>query len=264
MQLEHSFTVPIPVERAWTVLTDIERIAPCMPGAALTDVRDGGEEFAGEVTVKVGPMQVTYEGTARFVELDDEGRSATIEAVGDQKRGAGTARATIRARLVTDGDDTTVTVTTDLEVTGRPAQFGRGVMADVGDKLLGQFADCLAEELTEEGELAAAEVEREREEVPGAPTEEPAREPATAQDRLAVPPPVKGDAALKAARQPSPRAPVGAAAERGERPRRTDEAIDLLEIAGPSVVKRAAPVVVALAVLAFIIWWFARDHEDRG
>ncbi len=146
MQLEHVFTVPVPVDEAFTVLRDVERIAPCMPGATIGEVN--GDEFTGTVKVKVGPITVTYRGDARFVDVDPERHTATIEASGKETRGSGTARATVRADLVDRGASTEVTVTTDLAITGKPAQFGRGVMAEVGEKLIGRFADCLAEQLS--------------------------------------------------------------------------------------------------------------------
>src|SRR5580765_1595178 len=145
MELEHRFTVPVPVAQAWEVLLDVERIAPCMPGATVDSF--DGETVNGRVKVKVGPIQVTYAGEARFVEKDSDARRVVIEAKGKEARGAGTVAATIEARLHERAGSTHVTVTTDLAITGRPAQFGRGVMVEVGNKLLGRFGDCLADEL---------------------------------------------------------------------------------------------------------------------
>ena len=145
MKLEHDFTVPASVDEAWAVLLDVEKVAPCMPGAALTSV--DGDSFTGTVKVKVGPIQVTYTGQASFVEKDDAAHRVVIEASGKEARGGGTAAATVTAVLTADGAHTKASVVTDLNITGRPAQFGRGVMADVGAKLIGQFADCLADEL---------------------------------------------------------------------------------------------------------------------
>jgi carbon monoxide dehydrogenase subunit G len=144
LQLEHSFEVPVPVDDAWAILLDVERVAPCMPGATLETVH--GDEFTGKVKVKVGPIQVTYGGRASFVDRDDAAHSVTIDASGKEMRGAGTAKATVRASMTSAGADRTrVDVVTDLNVTGRPAQFGRGVMVDVGNKIIGQFANCLEE-----------------------------------------------------------------------------------------------------------------------
>jgi carbon monoxide dehydrogenase subunit G len=147
VQLENSFTVPVPIDEAWRVLLDIERIAPCMPGAALDTV--DGDDFTGRVKVKLGPINLTYQGKASFIEKDEVAHRAVIDARGKDQRGNGTATATVTARLTSEGSITRVDVLTDLNITGRPAQFGRGVMTDVGNKLLGQFADKLAAQLGE-------------------------------------------------------------------------------------------------------------------
>jgi carbon monoxide dehydrogenase subunit G len=147
VQLENSFTVPVPIDEAWRVLLDIERIAPCMPGAALDTV--DGDDFTGRVKVKLGPINLTYQGKASFIEKDEAAHKAVIDARGKDQRGNGTAAAVVTARLAAEGSITRVDVLTDLNITGRPAQFGRGVMTDVGNKLLGQFADKLAAQLGE-------------------------------------------------------------------------------------------------------------------
>jgi|HubBroStandDraft_2_1064218.scaffolds.fasta_scaffold41581_1 carbon monoxide dehydrogenase subunit G len=148
MELEHSFTVPVPMERAWDVLLDVERVAPCMPGASLDSVN--GDEIAGRIKVKVGPISMTYAGNAKFTERDKAAGVVTLEASGKETRGAGTASASVRSELTADGDQTHVTVHTNLNVTGKPAQFGRGVMVEVGGKLIGIFADNLAAMLAAE------------------------------------------------------------------------------------------------------------------
>ena len=130
MELEHSFSVPVPVERAWDVLLDVERVAPCMPGATLDSV--DGDEITGRIKVKVGPIQMTYAGTAKFTERDRDAHVIVLEASGKETRGAGTASASVRSELKADGDQTNVIVHTSLNVTGKPAQFGRGVLAEVG------------------------------------------------------------------------------------------------------------------------------------
>ena len=154
MELEHSFTVPVPEERAWDVLLDVERVAPCMPGATLDSV--AGDEVKGRIKVKVGPIQMTYAGTARFTERDPDAHVITLEATGKETRGAGTASATVRSTLAGEGDQTHVIVHTSLNVTGKPAQFGRGVMAEVGGRLIGIFANNLAAMLAAEPAAAAA------------------------------------------------------------------------------------------------------------
>ena len=145
MDLTNEFRVGVPVEEAWKVLTDVERIAPCMPGAQLQEIE--GDEYRGVVKVKVGPITAQYKGAARFVEKDEAAHRAVLRAEGRETRGQGNANATITAQLDSDGDGTKISVTTDLTITGRIAQFGRGVLADVSTKLLGQFADCLETKL---------------------------------------------------------------------------------------------------------------------
>src|ERR1700730_16078137 len=148
MELEHSFTVPVPEERAWEVLLDVERVAPCMPGASLDSV--DGDEIKGRIKVKVGPIAMTYAGTARFTERDPDAHVILLEASGKETRGAGTASAKVRSTLEGQDGQTHVVVHTTLNVTGRPAQFGRGVMAEVGGKLIGIFASNLADMLSAE------------------------------------------------------------------------------------------------------------------
>ena len=155
MDLEHSFTVPVPRERAWDVLLDVERVAPCMPGATL-DSTDG-DVINGKIKVKVGPISMTYAGTARFTEKNAEAGEARLEASGKEIRGAGTASASVRSVLEDRGSQTRVIVYTTLSVTGKPAQFGRGVMTEVGGKLIGIFAANLAEMLTADQSDGGAE-----------------------------------------------------------------------------------------------------------
>ncbi|MEU8032430.1 SRPBCC family protein [Streptomyces sp. NPDC049099] len=147
MELHHEFTVPVPVDDAWRALLDIERVAPCLPGAVVEDY--DGETVTGSVKVKVGPVTVAYRGTAVFEEQDAAAHRMVLVASGRETRGQGTARATVTGTLSERDGATTVSVRTDLTVTGRPAQFGRGVLAEVGDRLVSQFATCLAERLTE-------------------------------------------------------------------------------------------------------------------
>ncbi|MFK4041313.1 SRPBCC family protein [Nonomuraea wenchangensis] len=231
MRFEHEFTVPVPVEQAWAVLLDVERIAPCLPGATL-DVHEG-DEFTGRMKVKVGPITVTYRGSARFEDVDKDSRSLTIQASGKEARGSGTASATVKARLTPREESTAVAVETTFHVTGRPAQFGRGVMAEVGSRLLDRFAGNLAELLSEPREQPQLQ-ERPAEEQPheeerhltAVPTPVPAPEPA--------PPHAQGT--VRTSRSPD------------------EEALDLLEIAGQPVLKRLAPVAGALAALLIVIW----------
>jgi uncharacterized protein len=141
MELAHEFTVDTPIDRAWAVLTDVERIAPCMPGAELTEV--DGDTYHGLVKVKVGPISAHYKGTASFVEKDEAAHRAVLKAAGRDTRGQGNASATVTAVMTEEGAGTRVAITTDMTVSGRVAQFGRGVMADVTARLLQQFVGNL-------------------------------------------------------------------------------------------------------------------------
>jgi len=140
MKLTHSFPSPAPAEEVWEALLDPERVAPCLPGATLTSV--DGKTFSGEVKVKLGPVQLLYRGSGEFVEVDPVLRRAVMKAAGKDTRGNGTASALVTFQV---GD--TVEVETDLAITGRPAQLGRGLISEVSGKLVGQFAECLASTL---------------------------------------------------------------------------------------------------------------------
>lgn len=145
VDLSNTFTVDLPVEDAWRVLTDLERVAPCLPGAALLGVENG--VYQGAVKIKVGPVSAKYQGTARFVEKDETAHRAVLRAEGKDAGGQGNAAATVTATLTAQGSGTTVDVRTDLALSGRVAQFGRGVIADVTGKLLGQFVQRLEAEV---------------------------------------------------------------------------------------------------------------------
>ena len=257
MRLDHEFTVPVPASQAWPVLLDIDRIAPCMPGATITKV--DGDDFEGTVKVKVGPITVTYGGTASFLEKDEAQRIAVIEARGKETRGSGTANARITAQLFdNDAESTRVAVTTDLSITGKPAQFGRGVMSDVGNKLLGRFADCLAGELagksmaTPAPAPAGARAGLGRVRRDGA---EPGRrgrvgQSRTGPDRARPAGRLRGgqpDSATATESRPAPASVLDA-------PVREAEPINLIEAAGGAVAKRVVPaLVLALAVAVIVV-----------
>ena len=227
MQLDHEFTVPVPADQAWTVLLDIARIAPCLPGAVIDSVTDTA--FSGRVKVKVGPIAISYAGKGHFVERDQAAGRVLIDAAGKETRGSGTAKATIAAQLHDEGTSTRVTVQTDLAITGKPAQFGRGVMVDVGNKLLGQFADCLAERLSEAPSVPGIEPPAE----PPAPGPTPvAGEPSAAEPRAVPPPAAEPPAVPPPAAEPVP--------------------IDLIGVAGGAVLKRLVPALGVGAVLALL------------
>ncbi len=221
MELHHEFTVPMGVDDAWTAFNDLERIAPCFPGAAITSV--DGDDFTGTAKVKLGPISMQYSGTGTFTERDEGAKRAVISASGKDKRGNGTAGAVITASLHSEGDALTrVVVETDLKITGRPAQFGRGVIEDVGGTILGQFADCLSRTLATSGEPAAAEV--------------PTADVEAATPRAAVQE-AEGTA-------PVPLAAPAAASEPVE--------LDLGSVVGPALLQRYWPMMVAVAVTAVV------------
>ena len=146
MKLEHHFVVPTPVEEAWTAFNDLERVVPCFPGATLTSY--DGDDFAGSCKVKLGPVSLQYAGTGAFAERDPADHHAVVEAKGKDRRGNSTASVRVTARMAASGDAATaVTVETDLTITGRPAQFGRGLIQEVSDNLLAQFITCLTTNL---------------------------------------------------------------------------------------------------------------------
>ena len=153
MDLHHEFTVPVPAADAWRILTNLERLAPCLPGAQLTEVE--GETYRGQVKVKVGPIVAQFKGQASFVTRDDANFTASLKAEGRDTGGKGNAAATITARLQSTGPSSAkCTVDTDLNITGKVAQFGRGALADVSDKLLLQFVDNLNTLIATEGATA--------------------------------------------------------------------------------------------------------------
>jgi carbon monoxide dehydrogenase subunit G len=160
IELDNSFTVPVPPEHAWDVLLDAERIAPCMPGASVLSV--DGDSIEGQVKVKLGPLSLTYKGTAKFVEKDQANHTIVLDASGKETRGAGTASATVNAVLKqgeTPGT-TTAAIHTSLNVTGRPAQFGRSLLPEISGKLIAQFAENLAALISADGATASASEER--------------------------------------------------------------------------------------------------------
>lgn len=146
MELRNEFEVPAGIDETWAALNDVSRVAPCFPGSTLEEV--DGDTFTGSVKVKLGSIQMVYKGKGEFVERDEAAHTVKMNASGRESRGSGTASADVTTSLSGNGDRTTVTVVTDLKITGKVAQFGRGVMNDVADKLLGQFSSCLAEKLS--------------------------------------------------------------------------------------------------------------------
>jgi carbon monoxide dehydrogenase subunit G len=290
MELDHSFTVPVPPDQAWDVLLDVQKIAPCMPGAQVDSVE--GDDVAGRMKVKVGPVSLTYKGMASFKDRDAAERSILVEASGKEMRGAGTASATVRAALSPEngsGDESTlVTMHTTLNVTGRPAQFGRGVIAEVGSRLIDKFADNLAQQL---GGGAAAEAPVAGAAVPaasapaasaaataGAPAVAPpsaaegagtgaaagaGEAPGTGEAPTAAPPAAATQVPVQSAA--APRAPVQTAPQPVQPATAPDQedSLNLLSLAGPVIVKRLAPVVGAAVAAGLITWGVRRIIRRR-
>ena len=227
MDLNHAFTVEVPVEDAWRILTDVERIAPCLPGAQLQEIE--GDIYRGAVKVKVGPIQAQFKGQASFVEFDDVAHKVVLKGEGRDIGGKGNASALITAELTAlTATSTSVTVNTDLSVTGKVAQFGRGAMADISDKLLAQFVVNLNEM------IAASDSE--------APAPAPVAETAA---------PTPTDTPAPSAAPAEPAQPTVRKIDGPEA-----EALDLLSISRGVIVKRALPVVVVVA--AIVIWFIAK------
>jgi len=228
MELINTFEVSVPIDTAWKVLTDVERIAPCLPGAQLQEIE--GDEYRGIVKVKVGPIQAQYKGKATFIERDDVNYKAVLDGSGRDTRGQGNASAIITAQLQPAGEGTQVTVTTDLTVTGKVAQFGRGVLADVSAKLLTQFVDNLEQTVLVDDAITA--------------------------------PAVSAPAAAPEATE----APAASVAEEAPTIRKIDqpepEAINLLEQAGSPVLKRAVPV-LGVAIGALIVYGLVRRRRRK-
>lgn len=250
MQLENKFTIEAPIEKAWVALNTPDMIAPCFPGATLTEYE--GESFTGTVKVKLGPISLTYKGKGTYVDRDDANHTVRIEASGRDSRGNGTANATVTGTMVADGPDkTAVTMVTDMTITGRPAQFGRGVISDVADKIIGQFAACVAKKLAPEVEApaptpAAASPSDAAAGTNGAAASGTAASGAAASGpTLSSTPATSGVTATAPAKQFTPM-------------KSEIDAIDLLDTAGSPVLKRLAPVLGGGALLFLIVFLIRR------
>lgn len=216
MRIENDMHVSASMEEAWALLTDIPAIAPCLPGAKLID--QDGDTYEGTMKVKVGPIVAEYSGTATVVEMNETDRTVKLTASGRDKRGAGNASADIFASMVEDDGGTTVSIATDLKVAGKVAQFGRGAMADISKKLLGQFAECIEAKLQQADVVDEAETEPERVEAPNDEAEASAPEPEVSIDD-------------------------------------DDDVLDLMGVAGGALAKRLIPAVggVVAAVIVYLI-----------
>jgi carbon monoxide dehydrogenase subunit G len=304
MELDHEFTVPVPPDQAWRVLLDVERVAPCMPGASVDSF--DGEEISGRLKVRLGAMTMIYRGTARFVDMDEQAHAVTIEGSGKEARGAGTAAATVRASLhgippeagagADAGEHTRVRVHTTLNITGRQAQFGRNLLAEVGGRLVERFATNLAAELSREPGSAAATgtaaggsgaAGGDEAGSAGAGDSGPGRSGGAGADEAGG---ATGDEAEEesepsegapgeAGRQATSAGPAKSAAPAsgvggtaGWDPRGAadsprpgdDDAIDLLGVAGPALAKRVAPIVGGAVALLTLRWLLRRRRRRRG
>lgn len=230
IELDNSFTVPVPPEQAWDVLLDVERIAPCMPGASVTSVQ--GDEITGQVKVKLGPLSLSYKGTAKFIEKDPASHTIAIEATGKETRGAGTASATVHASLKpADAEgQTTVSIHTSLNVTGRPAQFGRSLLPEVSGKLIDQFAANLRALIDSTNRPAEAE-----------PEAAPAQDAAAATGDAAS----TATAAGTAAATQTTAAPAQPVAQLQQ-----EDSLNLIKLVGGPVLKRVLPIVLGAALIA--------------
>jgi uncharacterized protein len=234
VKMENEFTVEAPVEQAWETLLDLERITPCLPGAALEE--ESGDEYKGTMTIRLGPVTQKYNGTVSFESADEESRRAVLRADGKDARGQGTASATITSTLTEEEGGTKVHVETDMHLTGRAAQFGRGVQQEVATKLINQFAECLEKEIMGEN------------------TREEPEQP-------------------EAAEEPEEAASVNGSAEEDkgeqeEKPKRRVieqdhdvEPLDLGEASREAVLKRVIPLVAGLGALIVVVWLVRRRRH---
>jgi carbon monoxide dehydrogenase subunit G len=262
MKINNEFTVGVPVQQAWNTMLDLERIAPCLPGAAIQESQGDGE-YQGTMKVKIGPITANYKGTVKFEETDEENHRAVLQASGRDARGQGTASATIVSTLQEEGDETRVRVETDMRLTGRAAQFGRGIAQDVATKMLEQFADCLEKEISggaaEEAAAGAASPQTSED----TDTDSQEASPATS----------VGGTAGRVISSEDPKVMAGGTVEGAivsegatqaagtEAPRREpeeQEAFDLGAASQEAILKRAAPVLAGLGLLAFLIWLIRR------
>ncbi len=270
MKINNEFTVSVPIEQAWDIMLDLERVAPCLPGAAIQESQ--GDEYQGTMKVKIGPITANYKGTVKVEEADEENHRAVVQATGRDARGQGTASATIVSTLHGEGEQTRVSVETDMHLTGRAAQFGRGIAQDVATKMLGQFADCLEKEIAGgTGDGAAASAPE---------TTEESGDGASSQE---TPPPISvGGTAGRVISSEDPSVMAGGSVEgavvdgggpseaaasatateqqRGQQETRREEpeAFDLGAASQEAILKRVAPVLAGLGLLAILIWLIRR------
>src|SRR5215204_4456357 len=275
MKINNEFTVGAPIQQAWDTMLNLERIAPCLPGAAIQEEKGEGE-YDGTMKVKIGPITANYKGTVKFEEADEDNHRAVLQATGRDARGQGTASATIVSTLLEEGEGTKVSVETDMKLTGRAAQFGRGIAQDVATKMLDQFASCLEEEITggpEEGAAAAATAEptgeengsrdgSQQEDVPPAAatggtagrvisSEDPTVMAGGTVEGAVVAGPGSSDAPTAGTEQPEPQ-------QAPRREREEQEAFDVGAASQEAILKRAKPLLIGAGVLLVLIWLLRR------
>jgi carbon monoxide dehydrogenase subunit G len=273
MKINNEFTVGAPIQQAWDTMLNLERIAPCLPGAAIQEEKDEGE-YDGTMKVKIGPITANYKGTVKFEEVDEDNHRAVLQATGRDARGQGTASATIVSTLQEEGDGTKVSVETDMKLTGRAAQFGRGIAQDVATKMLDQFSSCLEEEIMggpEEGAAATTE-----------PTGEENGSRNGSQQEEAPPAAATGGTAGRVISSEDPTVMAGGTVEGAvvagpgssdaptagtERPetqqaprqeREEPEAFDVGAASQEAILKRAKPLLIGAGVLLVLIWLLRR------
>jgi carbon monoxide dehydrogenase subunit G len=275
IELDHSFTVPVPPDQAWDILLDVERVAPCMPGATVDEV--DGDVVNGRIKVKVGPVSLTYKGTAKFTERNPAAHMVLLEAAGKETRGAGTAAATVRASMVPDasGSGTDVSMHTTMNVTGRPAQFGRGVMVEVGGKLVEQFAANLAKLIagdtgsggdagsgapagTSDAATSASGASASGASVSGASASGADADGASAPAATADARTGNGSGGAAVAAAAGSVASTSAPAQ--------EDSLNLVKLVGPAILKRLVPLAVGAAGLALLsrLFWRLRHRAGRA
>lgn len=256
MDLTHRFSVPARIDEAWNAFNDLERLAPCFPGATISSIT--GDEFAGSVKIKLGPISLVYNGSGRFVERNDADRRVVIEARGKDKRGNGTATARVTASFAEDGEETEVEVLTDLAITGKPAQFGRGVISDVSDKLLEQFVTCVSGRFAEAPATTPQAAVKSGVAAAGAgfdqaDTEQTIElEAVPAADEVTTAP--VADNAPPLTEPASSTAPQVSAPTAQMPPRGPEEStVDVLRTIGPVLLKRYGPALAVFSLFLFIV-----------
>ncbi|MDP8948211.1 MAG: SRPBCC family protein [Actinomycetota bacterium] len=275
MKIDNEFTVGVPIRQAWDVMLNLERIAPCLPGAAIQEDKGDGE-YEGTMKVKIGPITANYKGTVKFEETDEVNHRAVLNATGRDARGQGTASATIVSSLQEEGDSTRVKVETDMKLTGRAAQFGRGIAQDVASKMINQFADCLEREISggpQEGAAAASAAPAETSGDGAAAQEESpvasaggvggtaGRVISSEDPSVMAGAPLEGAIVSEGAQEAAASAPTTEQPRAEQPPRREPEepeAFDLGAASQEAILKRAVPVLAGLGLLAILIWLIRR------